>query len=583
MKPMALNVPIAMIMSLAIAFTVTPWATYHALRSEYHAESKPYDLMSGPVYRYYSRLISPFLDSRRKSRLFLGGTALAFCLSLVFLAVGIVPVKMLPFDNRNEFLVQIDMPEGTTLETTDKVVEDVERYLSRVNEVRDIESFVGLPSPIDFNGMVRQYYLREGSALADIRVNLLDKHDREYQSHPLVLRLRPDIEEIAKRWSAVIKLVEVPPGPPVLSTIVAEVYGPFSASYESLIQQAKEVRKIMENTPNVVDIDDSVTAPQRQLNFVIDRTKAGIHGIAEEEIAQSARIFLGGESPSIVHSDTERSPLEINVRLPRSLRSRMEDMAPLRIKGADGLMVPFHELGSIQETTVDYSIFRKNLDRVVLVTAETAGGSPVNSIMDLKAALETNGMKPGYRVDWAGEGEWKITLEVFRDLGLAFAGALILIYVLLVHQTQSFLLPLVIMVAIPLTLIGILPGFALLNSLLAHQIGPYRDCIYFTATSMIGMIALAGIVVRNSIILIDFVQVRVQAGENLRQAIIESGAVRLTPILLTAGAAIFGSWVITLDPVFSGLAWSFIFGIFASSLFTLIVVPIIYYMIYNKR
>lgn len=583
MRPMALNVPIAMIMSLAIAFTVTPWATYHALKGEYHAESKPYDFMGGPVYKYYSKIISPFLDSRRKSRLFLVATVLAFCMSLIFLAVGIVPVKMLPFDNRNEFLVQIDMPEGTTLETTDKVVEDLERYLSKVNEVRDVESFVGLPSPIDFNGMVRQYYLREGPGLADIRVNLLDKHDREYQSHPLVLRLRPDIEEIAKRWSAVIKLVEVPPGPPVFSTLVAEVYGPVSASYESLIQQAKHVRKIMEDAPNVVDVDDSVTAPQKQLNFVIDRTKAGIHGISEDEIAQSARIFLAGESPSIVHTDTERSPLEINVRLPRSLRSRMEDMAPLKIKGSDGLMVPFHELGSLQETTVDQTIFRKNMDRVVFVSAETAGGSPVNSIMDLKTALEKNQIKPGYRVDWAGEGEWKITLEVFRDLGLAFVGALILIYVLLVHQTQSFSLPLIIMVAIPLTLIGILPGFALLNALLAHQIGPYRDAIYFTATSMIGMIALAGIVVRNSIILIDFVQVRVAAGEDLRQAIIESGAVRLTPILLTAGAAIFGSWVITLDPVFSGLAWSFIFGIFASTLFTLIVVPIIYYMIYNKR
>ncbi len=582
MKPMALNVPVAMIMSLVIAFTVTPWATYHALKKEYYAPSVPYDFFGGPIYRIYSKIIAPFLDSRLKSWLFLGGVALALFLSLILLVIGVVPVKMLPFDNRNEFLIQVDMPEGTTLETTDQVVEDLERYLSRVNEVRDIQSFVGLPSPIDFNGMVRQYYLRQGSSLADVRVNLLDKHEREYQSHPLVLRIRPEIEEIARKWSAVIKLIEVPPGPPVFSTLVAEVYGPVSASYDSLIEQAKTVRNIMETTPNVVDVDDSSIAPQRQFNFQVDRTKAGVHGITVEDVAHSAKIFLGGESPVIIHNDSERTPLEVNVRLPRSLRSRLEDMAPLKIRGSDGKMVPFHELGSIAETTVDQTIYRKNLERVVFVTAETAGRSPVNSIMDLKAALEPTMIKPGYKVEWAGEGEWKITLEVFRDLGLAFAGALALIYILLVQQTESFSVPLVIMVAIPLTLIGILPGFALLNLVLARQIGLYTDSIYFTATSMIGMIALAGIVVRNSIILIDFIQARLGAGANLRQAVIESGAVRLTPILLTAGAAIFGSWVITLDPVFSGLAWAFIFGIFASTIFTLIVVPVIYYMIYNK-
>ncbi len=582
MKPMALNVPIAMIMSLVIAFTVTPWATYHALKKEYYKQSEPYDFFNGPIYKTYSRIITPFLDSPRKSWLFIGGTVGALGISILFLVIGIVPVKLLPFDNKNEFLIQVDMPEGTTLETTDKVVEDVERYLARVNEVRDVESFVGLGSPIDFNGMVRQYYLRQGSNLADIRVNLLDKHEREFQSHALALRMRPDIDEIAKRWSAVIKLIEVPPGPPVFSTLVAEVYGPIAASYESLIEEAKKIRKIMESTPYVVDVDDSITAPQKQFNFVVDRTKAGLHGISVEDIAQSAKIFLGGESPSIIHNNTERSPLEINLRLPRSQRSRLEDMAPLRVKGPDGTMAPFHELGAIQETTVDQTIFRKNMERVVFVTAETAGRSPVNSIMDLKGAIDDSTLKKGYRLEWAGEGEWKITLEVFRDLGLAFAGALILIYILLVQQTESFSAPLVIMVAIPLTLIGILPGFAFLNLVMAQKIGPYPDSIYFTATSMIGMIALAGIVVRNSIILIDFVHVRLNEGESLRQAIIESGSVRFTPILLTAGAAIFGSWVITLDPVFSGLAWSFIFGIFASTIFTLVVVPIIYYMIYNK-
>ncbi len=583
MTPMALNVPVAMIMSLVIAFTVTPWATYHALKKEYYKQSEPHDFSKGAIYRIYCRVITPFLDSRSKSWMFLGGTVVALVFSVMFLVTGSVPVKMLPFDNKNEFLIQVDMPEGTTLETTDKVVADIERYLSRVNEVRDVESYVGIASPIDFNGMVRQYYLRQGAGLADIRVNLLEKHQREYQSHALVLRLRPDIDEIARRWNAVIKLIEVPPGPPVFSTLVAEVYGPPAGSYESLTLQAKEIRKVMESTPYVVDVDDSVTASQKQFNFVVDKVKAGMHGLSEEDIAQSARIYLGGDSPTIVHNDSERTPLEVNLRLPRSLRSRLEDMATLRMKGSDGAMIPFHELGSIEETTVDQTIFRKNMERVVFVTAETAGRSPVNSILDLMSAVDSTRMAKGYKVEWAGEGEWKITLEVFRDLGLAFAGALVLIYILLVHQTQSFTVPLVIMVAIPLTLIGILPGFAFLNAVMANQIGQYPDSIYFTATSMIGMIALAGIVVRNSIILIDFVQVRLNEGVDLRQALIESGAVRFTPILLTAGAAVFGSWVITLDPVFSGLAWSFIFGIFASTIFTLIVVPIIYFMIYDRK
>jgi multidrug efflux pump subunit AcrB len=332
----------------------------------------------------------------------------------------------------------------------------------------------------------------------------------------------------------------------------------------------------------VVDVDDTVEAPQVQYDFVVDRTKAGLAGITVEDMARSARIFLGGESPAIVHTETERAPLEINLRLPRSLRSRPEDMGPIRVKAADGSMVPFNELGELRERLIDRSIYRKNMQRVVFVTAETAGLSPVEAIFQLQSAVAKSPLENGFSVQWAGEGEWKITLDVFRDLGLAFAGALVLIYILLVQQTASFGIPLVIMVAIPLTLIGILPGFAVLNGLLAQQIGQFRDSIFFTATGMIGMIALAGIVVRNSIILIDFIHIRTAQGMDLKQAIIESGAVRLTPIVLTAGAAIFGSWVITLDPVFSGLAWSFIFGVFASTVFTLLVVPIVYHLIYGK-
>jgi multidrug efflux pump subunit AcrB len=583
MRPMALNVPIAMIMSLVIAFTVTPWTTYHALRKEYDKEEEPYDFRAGGVYRTYKRIITPFLENRRKSYLFLGGIVVALVLSVSLVLVKLVPVKMLPFDNKNEFLLLVDMPEGTTLEGTDRMAIELERYLATVNEVRDLESYVGIASPMDFNGMVRQYYLRKGSNVADIRVNLLEKHERAFQSHALVLRIRPDIKKIGDKYGANVKIVEVPPGPPVFSTIVAEVYGPPGASYQQLISESHKVRRAMEATPKVVDVDDSVEAPQVQYNFIVDRTKAGLAGITVEEIARSAHIFLGGDSPTIVHEDTERSPLEVNLRLPRSIRSRPEDMGPIRVKAADGSMVPFNELGALKQTTIDQTIYRKNMERLVFVTGEMAGRSPVNAILDLEGSMKKNPLKEGFTVNWAGEGEWKITLEVFRDLGLAFAGALILIYILLVQQTESFAIPLVIMVAIPLTMIGIMPGFALLNGLFAQTIGNYRDSIFFTATGMIGMIALAGIVVRNSIILIDFIHVRVRAGESLKDAIIDSGAVRFTPILLTAGAAIFGSWIITLDPVFSGLAWSFIFGIFASTIFTLLVVPVIYYLIYGSK
>jgi multidrug efflux pump subunit AcrB len=583
MRPMAINVPVAMLMSLIIAFTVTPWATYHALRKEHGKEGKAYDFKTGPIYRTYRRLLLPFLESRRKTYGLLGAIVLALFGSISLVALGLVPMKMLPFDNKNEFLILVDMPEGTTLETTDSVAEDIGRYLSTVNEIRDFETFVGIASPIDFNGMVRQYYLRQGSYLADIRVNLIDKEDRQFQSHAIVLRIRPAIHEIAQRWKANVKLVEVPPGPPVFSTLVAEVYGPPDATYDDIIAQSQKVRRLMDETRYVVDVDDSVTAPQTQYNFVVDKTKAGQHHLTQEEISQSAKILLGGESPSIVHSNKERKPLEINLRLPRALRSRLQDMGSIKLKGSDGSMTPFAELGAIQRTTLDKTIFRKNLHQVVYVVGDTAGLSPVNAILELTSRMKQLNIPEGYVVNWAGEGEWKITLDVFRDLGIAFFVALVLIYVLLVQQTESFSVPLVIMIAIPLTLIGILPGFAILNEFFAYRIGQYTNSIFFTATAMIGMIALAGIVVRNSIILIDFIHVRVRHGVDLKEAIIDSGAVRFTPILLTAGAAIFGAWVITLDPVFSGLAWSFIFGAFASTVFSLIVVPVVYFMIYGKK
>ena len=582
MSPMAFNVPIAMIMSLIVAFTVTPWATYHALKKEYDKEIEPYDFKSGVIFKTYYRIITPFLESGKKSYIFLGLVGLALTGSVLLVVFKAVPVKMLPFDNKNEMLVLVDMPEGTTMERTDGVARELERYLTGVNEVASVQSFVGTASPMDFNGLVRHYYLREGSNIADIRVKFIHKEEREFQSHGITLRIRPDIDAIAKKTGANIKIVEVPPGPPVMSTLVGEVYGPPEASYRDIINEAAKVRKIMEKTPLVVDVDDTVEAPQTKLIFEVDRTKAGLACITARDVAQSAKYFLGGESPITLHKELEREPLAVNLRLPRPLRSRAEDMGPLRLKSADGAMTPFHELGNLTETVIDPSIYRKDMKRVVFVTAEVAGGSPVEAVLDIKKTLADNPLRKGYTVDWAGEGEWKITLDVFRDLGLAFAGALVLIYILLVYQTESFSVPLIIMLAIPLTLIGIMPGFALLNLFSASTVGPFRDSIFFTATAMIGMIALAGIVVRNSIILIDFIHLRSAQGLGLKEAIVEAGAIRFTPILLTAGAAIFGAWVITLDPVFSGLAWSFIFGIFASTVFTLLVVPIVYYRIYAE-
>ncbi|MGB9617580.1 MAG: efflux RND transporter permease subunit, partial [Desulfomonilaceae bacterium] len=473
MRPMALNVPVAMIMSLAIAFTVTPWTTYHALRKEYDAASKPYELHEDVVYKTYKRIILPFLESRKKTYLFLGGVVIALLVSFSLVIVKLVPVKMLPFDNKNEFLVLVDMPEGTTLETTNRVAQELEAYLASVNEVHDVESFVGIASPIDFNGMVRQYYFRQGSNRADIRVNLLEKHERAYQSHALTLRIRPDIQKIGEKYGANVKIVEVPPGPPVFSTLVAEVYGPVEASYEDIIREAKKVRQLMEHTKNVVDVDDSVTAQQTQFNFIVDRTKASLHGITVDDVARSAQALLGGASVSILHKAGERDPLEINLRLPRAMRSHLEDMGTIGVKAPDGAMVPFNELGAMQETTIDRTIYRKNLERLVYVIGETAGRSPVDAVLELSAKTKEGFVPKGYRVEWAGEGEWKITLEVFRDLGVAFFGALILIYILLVQQTESFSVPLVIMVAIPLTMIGILPGFALLNGIFASQIGGY--------------------------------------------------------------------------------------------------------------
>jgi multidrug efflux pump subunit AcrB len=579
MRPMALNVPISMAMSLLVAFTVTPWMSYYILRSQYgkpeaHDESRP-----GLLGRSYRRLMTTLLDHGWAR----GGMALLLAalmgLAGLLAATGAVPLKMLPYDNKSELQVVVDLPEGSTLERTDAAVRELERYLAAVPEVTDVSAYVGTASPIDFNGLVRHYNLRRAPHLADLRVNLVPKARRTQQSHAIGLRLRRDLEGIAARHGAALKIVEVPPGPPVLATLVAEVTGPPDRSYGELIDAAREVGRRLAAEPGVADVDDMAEAAHGRLDFVLDKEKAALHGVSTAEVVRTLRLALSGEEAATVHEPRERNPLRLRVVLDRAARSGAEELARLRAKGAAGALVPLGELGAFVAREEDQPIYHKDLERVVFVLGEVAGRPPAEAVMSLQRSLAERPLPGGIRAAWAGEGEWKVTVDVFRDLGLAFLGALVAIYVLLVVETRSFVLPFVIMLAIPLGAIGVLPGFWLLNAVAGGTVGGFADPVFFTATGMIGMIALAGIVVRNSIILIDFINHRRREGIRLCEAIVESGLKRLRPIALTAGAAMLGAWPITLDPIFSGLAWSLIFGLIASTVFSLIVVPVAYYVL----
>jgi len=591
MAPMAANVPLTVTFSTLAALTVVPWMAWLLLRHR-HGKTAPDAATAaeegsrGPapdarLLAVYTRVITPFLGTPRNRRLLLVGilAGLGLCLGLVVLRL--VPLKMLPFDNKNELQLLVDMPEGTTLERTDRTLRDFEALLRTVPEVTTLVAYAGSPSPMDFNGMVRHYYWRDEPHLGEIRINLADKSERDRQSHAIALRLRDDLEKVAVRHGAVIKLVETPPGPPVLATLTAEVYGRPDLPYPALLAGAAHLRGMMHGEPGVVDVDDSSEADRPMLDFVLDKEKAALHGITASDVVQTLRLALGGEAPAFVHAPDERQPLPVRVVLPASQRVGPHALDQLTLKGADGSMVPLAELGAFREVAADQPILHKNLRRVAYVYAETAGVPPGEAVLDLQARLRSDPMPPGTTVDWAGEGEWKITLDVFRDLGLANAAALASIYVLLVIQTGAFVMPLLVMSAVPLTLLGILPGFWLLNLVAGSTVGGYADPVFFTATSMIGMIALGGIVIRNSLVLIEFIQSELAAGKPLREAIIQSGAVRMRPILLTALTTALGAWPITLDPIFSGLAWALIFGLAASTLFTLVVVPSGYYALYG--
>lgn len=639
MSPMALNVPVAMLISMVVAFTITPWLSYHVLRHHYTAPTTqvvlPHRLteepdavpatsaVSGPpihqlydpelvkrspLYRVFRPLMAPLLKTRLRAVGFLAVIGLLTALAAGLGAWRAVPLKMLPFDNKNELLLVLDMDETTTLERTDAAVQDFEQRLASVPEVTDFTSYVGLASPIDFNGLVRHYYLRQGAHQAELRVNLVPKKHRRQQSHAIGLRLRDELTALADKHRSSLRIVELPPGPPVLSSIVAEVSGRPDHSYPDLLAAAANVGDRLRAEPGVVEVDDVREAPVPRWVFVTDQEKAALAGISVADIAQTVHEALDGDREQTLRLANERNPLRLTIRLPRAMRSSQRDLSHLAVKGTRGSLVPLAELGRWEEHQVDQTIYHKNLERLVYVFAECAGRPPAECVVDVEAdrvdspagheavggavprplrerAYFRNGggvpwsVPRGVRVRFSGEGEWKITLDVFRDLGLAFGAALVAIYIILVAQTGSFVMPAIVMLAIPLTLLGVMPGFWLLDAISRAPVGAYENPVFFTATAMIGMIALAGIVTRDSIILVDFMEQATRLGRPLFDAILESRVVRLRPILLTAGAAMLSAIPITLDPIFSGLGWSLIFGLVASTLFTLFVIPMTYWLL----
>lgn len=584
MAPMAMNVPIAVLFSTIVALTITPSLAKMILKTDREGDDdKPYDVKQTSLYRFYYRIMAPFVDSKRRSKQLLSITGVLFVVSVALALTGIVPLKMLPFDNKNELQLVIDMPEGTALERTDAVTQQFENYLGTLPEVTDFTSTVGSASPMDFNGMVRQYYLREGPHLADIRINLVHHTRRKMDSHALVLRIRNDIAALAESTGATVKLVETPPGPPVMATVVAEIYGAPHHSYADLMEGARIVRARMEEEAGMVDIDDSMAAAQRQWVFHVDREKAGLNGIHTADVVDTLQMALQGLQVGTLRVATDQNEIPIHLQLAREERSDLTHLEQITLQGHDGHMVPLGEIGRFDAATYDQPIFRKNLERVVYVQSEMAGRGPAYAVLALQRHFKNEPLPEGLRINWTGEGEWKITVDVFRDLGIAFGAALLGIFVLLVYQTASYVLPLVIMLSIPLTMIGIMPGFGLLNAIVNRPVGGYDNPVFFTATAMIGMIALSGIVVRNALVLIEFIRTSVDDGQPLREAILESGAVRMRPILLTAGTTMLGAWPITLDPIFSGLAWSIIFGLFVSTAFTLVVVPVVFYLLYGPK
>ena len=584
MSPMPIGASIAMILSLFVALTVTPYLGYHLLQEKDEQEHKHAEGMeTSSIYKIYNKLERPFLESSIKRRVLLAVTVVLLLGSVFMFFTKSVVVKMLPFDNKNEFQVVIDMPEGTTLERTSAVTKEIAQYLSTKPEVVNYQNYIGTSAPITFNGLVRHYDMRGGSNMADIQVNLLHKEERDLQSHEIAKSMRPEIQKIAKKYGANVKLIEVPPGPPVLSTLVAEIYGP---NYKDQIKVAQQVKTILENTSDIVDIDWMVEDNQTEYKLEIDKEKAMLNGIAPQQVVGNLTYLLKEYPVSNLYDENSNDNVGIVLSLDDKDKTSLQDIQNLKIKGSQGNMIPVSDLVKVVRDTLQKTIYRKDQKRVVYVTADMAGAleSPVYAILGMNEKLAKMKLPAGYKINelymeqptdesdftvkW--DGEWQITLEVFRDLGVAFMVVIVIIYMLIVGWFQNFKTPMVMMLAIPLSLIGIVLGHWILNA-------------YFTATSFIGMIALAGVMVRNSVLLIDFIEIRLNDGVPLKQAIIEAGAVRTTPILLTTGAVVIGASIILFDPIFQGLAISLVAGAIVSTVLTLLVVPLIYYITERKK
>ncbi|HEX9736437.1 MAG TPA: efflux RND transporter permease subunit [Thermoanaerobaculia bacterium] len=586
MEPMPVGASLAMAFSLFVALIAAPWLAYRLLKGgaghEGH-EDEGHGIEESRVYRVYRRILLPLLASPRRSWTFLGVIFALLLGAMLLVPAKLVSVKMLPFDNKSELQVVIDMPEGTTLEATTAAAREIADALAEEPEVTNVQLYAGTAAPINFNGLVRHYDLRTGPHVADLQVNLVHKGERDDQSHPIAKRLRPRVQEIAERHGAAAKVVEVPPGPPVLSTLVAEVYGP---DEEARVDLAGRIRDVFLESDGVVDVDWFVEAPQERRVFRVDRERAALHGVPAAQVARTLRLVLDGEDAGLLHADEEAEPVAIRLELPRAARSSVADLGDVKLASTTGSLVSLSELVRVEETTLDASRHRKNLKPVVYVTGDVAGDaeSPVYAILAMAEKIDAFELPEGGKVEqfyrdepWSEErpamkwdGEWHITYEVFRDLGAAFGVVLILIYLLIIGWFGSFKVPLVMMIAIPLGLIGVLPGHWLFGA-------------FFTATSMIGFIALAGIMVRNSVLLIDFVNLALERGRTLGEAVIEAGAVRFRPILLTAGTVVVGAVVILFDPIFQGLAIALMTGAIASTALTLVVVPLVYFMTEKRR
>ena len=578
MRPIPIGASLAMLFSLFIAFVISPWAALRMLAGakSKHAEEEEGD--EGWTTRIYRRIMEPLLADAKKRLGFLAGVVLLLMLVMLLPLLKIVRVKMLPFDNKSEMQVIIDMPEGTTLEQTTRVARDVARRVAQEPEVINYQVYAGTSGPYNFNGLVRHYFLRQGANQADIQVNLLPKSKRSGQSHDIAKRVREAVTPIAQKYGAKLKVAEIPPGPPVIQTLVAEVYGP---EHSQQIEVARQVRDIFKQTPGVVDVDWMVEEPQAEYRFVVDKEKAALNGISADQVSSALRLALSGTVAGLAHQPKEKEDVDIVLQLPRAERTSVTGLGELRLVSSSGALVPLGEVVRVEQGTIEESIYHKNLKRVVYVTGDVAGTeeSPVYAILNLSKGLDALRAPGGYsieryathlpfmtnRISMKWDGEWHITYEVFRDLGFAFAVVLVLIYVIVVAWFQSFRVPLVIMAPIPLTLVGILPAHALLGA-------------FFTATSIIGFIAGAGIIVRNSIILVDFIELRRRQGMSLEQAVVDAGAVRFRPMLLTAAAVVVGAFVILFDPIFQGLAISLMAGEVASTLLSRMAVPVLYYL-----